>query len=465
MVDRRKLTGSITDFAHVTSPRLQRLIDAFPLPDNFLGVEMEVEKAPRGRKESREVGGALKVVWTEGVPKGWMRVEDGSLRDNGAEFVFPDPVLGQDVVERLQSFEYWAYDNGVASSFRTSTHVHVDFSQERDKLYVIQDFLMAYYLLEELFFAYADPGRRHSGYCYAFADADDDLLGILMAKDHHALHAALQEHQRYYACNPASLLRHGTIEFRHLPLTIKATKVITWISLILGLKKFVLDTCTPTENLLEVIEKMGLNTFVHTVTEICPRIRPAFNEEVVRKRIEDLSAIYSGPGRVTNLSRKEVEQLYTNPIYLKITKSDEAPQQVPDDQLLVDLEVSASAPGLTRAEILALDPAVNEPERRAWETMRIAGIAVRVDWKQQARELGLVPTAPPPRLRNSGTIPNLRAQPRADEDRFTAEMERLRTNMGFARARTGASLFPEPEASSSTATEVSRPIPRRNDSF
>lgn len=232
------LDVSVIDVMGVRSPRLTTPDNKLAIPDQFLGIEQEVE-ALRLRK----------------VPDGWNSVADGSLR-NGIEYITADPLCGKELLSAIDSFydevnkANFSEENN--SSFRTSTHVHVDFTRRSgyriangrgDSLMGVRQFLLSYYMLEDMFFGVAGERRRYTGYCLPYSVANTDLIRILRARDGQEFSSAVDTSGRYYGCNFKSLGRHGTVEFRHLELTVNPDKLINWINMILRMKKFTYENC------------------------------------------------------------------------------------------------------------------------------------------------------------------------------------------------------------------------------
>jgi hypothetical protein len=347
MVDRTKLTNDITSILKgIRRPKIHKESPTLAISDNFIGIEMEVGNAPRpGRL--RTINGVPVAV---GTPVGWDRTEDHSLRNEGAEYITPGPTMGEDLISLLFEFEKWAREQHVSSSFRTSTHVHIDFSQQRDTLFTIHDFLMGYYLLEEAYFGFADPSRSASGYCFAFSDTDFELLTILRAQTPEQLSTVLGSIQRYYGCNPAALAVHGTIEFRHLPLIIEADVVIQWINMILRLKKFVMDNCTSMLNILEVVDKVGIQSFAEYVLgPEYKRLSRYIKEDVINKRRKMLASVYAIQlDRTPNRMAAKQFNIDKNPIFSKLTakpvksrkKIDKPHSEQPNQSPLVTVRVN-----------------------------------------------------------------------------------------------------------------------------
>lgn len=250
-MSRNELQNRVTKLFAVTSPKVHVKSDMFEVSDNFIGLEHEIEGAA-----ARDPGKAI-IDW-------WHAHVDNSLR-GGVEWVTRGPMMGAELFKAIEVFSDWAFKTKPEDSFRTSTHVHIDFSQERDTLFVIQDFLSGYYILEDAFFAFGNESRKFNGYCIPFSKAEMELVGVLNATDEYTFKDALSACNRYYGCNPASLAQHGTIEFRHLPLTFQKEKLIDWINIILRLKKFVLNNSSTETTVLDRIKQEGVSNFAEYV--------------------------------------------------------------------------------------------------------------------------------------------------------------------------------------------------------
>ena len=322
MTDRSKLAVGIDKAFKVKPPRMHKPDAELAIPDNFIGIEMECEGAP-GINRSATTG------LDRNVPEYWKRVEDGSLRNRGAEYITEVPLFGDAIREALRSFEQFYHKNSLVSSFRTSTHIHVDFSQPRDTLHLVQDFLMGYYLLEEAFFGFDSPLRADCGYCYMFSVAENELLNLLKAKNDAEFRAYANSTSRYYGCNPQALAKFGTIEFRHLSLVTDPATVLRWINLILRLKKFMLDNCSAKLNALEAIEAVGFDAFSAEVIGPELKLNDYINKDVVLKRFKMLKMIYSRPlssGLSQDRLGKMIKGALDNPLFQKYQEQNKLPK-------------------------------------------------------------------------------------------------------------------------------------------
>jgi hypothetical protein len=285
-VKHQSLKTALSAAMGVNAPRIHRPGGELVLKDQFIGVEMEVENYTEHVAEQM-------------LPLGWSHHQDGSLR-NGAEWVFRDPTCGQEVVDRLHAFERVAEEQNWAASFRTSTHVHIGFSQDtpyedipEDTLERVQNFLCVYYVLEEGFFAYAAGDRKACGYCDPFSAAPEDFIGVVTAPTLSDFTAAVRGSARYYGCNPAALSKYGTIEFRALPLHLKARPVLDWINIILRMKKWAYLSVG--EDVVASIREAGRDGLLDSVFDKHREIAAAaVTQADFDKRLAFLEAINAG---------------------------------------------------------------------------------------------------------------------------------------------------------------------------
>lgn len=196
--------------------------NSVPLPDQFVGIEMEVENC-------------------KGSPhfKYWTSKLDGSLR-NGVEYVTP-PIVGDDIKSAID--EFFGSKSWFDVSVRTGYHVHIDMTQERDTFDSTMAFITAYFLTEELFFEYAGQHRKTTGFSYPSSDmavAISRAIRHYYEGDQAAAWGALVRTNRYFALNLHSMHQHGTLEFRHLemPSWDESYRAFDWIRMILCLKKY-----------------------------------------------------------------------------------------------------------------------------------------------------------------------------------------------------------------------------------
>lgn len=179
-------------------------------PSLVVGFELEVENA-RVRHPA---------------PGVWIPQTDGSLRNNGLEFITP-PLAGKGIDDSIN--EMWdKMPDGWSFSQRTSVHVHVnarDLTWQQLKMW-----LLTYCVVEEVMFDFASPDRAKGIFCVPLLDTSypDYLISKLVTNTHRAQ----QGWEKYSAVNLSRLGDLGTVEFRHMPGTRDKEKILLWVKML-----------------------------------------------------------------------------------------------------------------------------------------------------------------------------------------------------------------------------------------
>ncbi len=170
----------------------------------------------------------------------WEIKTDGSLRNNGIEFV-SHPLRTRFVPYALQYLcDELFKENEPTFSNRTSVHIHLnvrDFSKERLKV-----FLLLYCIFEKHFFNVAGTKRENNIFCVPLYKTEQPIN--LKYFDN-----AVKHWNKYNALNLACILgsaeesikKYGTVEFRHLYGTLDPIILYPWIDSILHLRQASLD--------------------------------------------------------------------------------------------------------------------------------------------------------------------------------------------------------------------------------
>lgn len=176
-------------------------------PDVFIaGVELEIEDV----RQCSDYGG-------------FNVTEDGSLRNNGKEFISP-PLKVKELVDGFKKI----HANLVHSkskpqpfSDRTSIHVHInclDLNQEQ-----VKSIVLWYALFEPVFFAMCAPNRKNNIHCVPLDQT------TLCENYRRTLPLFVQKWSKYTALNLLPLSTQGTIEFRHMEGHKDAEKFEAWL--------------------------------------------------------------------------------------------------------------------------------------------------------------------------------------------------------------------------------------------
>lgn len=232
----------------VTSPKPH---DIWIIPNEFVGVEVELEGY---RKRAA-------------IP-GWEVKADGSLRGPSAEFVTAGPQSGGALYKCITELCATAVANGYETSVRTAIHVHLNFSGPEDDFDDVRHMLAAYLMFEKMLFKFAGEYRRWVGFTYAFEDADgnfDQWRDLFTAEDERQLALAARACDRYAGLNVLALVNHGTLEFRHLPTTFDSTRIVTWINLLLCLRKLSRKLKDENLDIIQLYKDRGHKQFLHEV--------------------------------------------------------------------------------------------------------------------------------------------------------------------------------------------------------
>lgn len=185
-------------------------------PEYLFGIEVEVEGVPHPHIQANHTSY-------------WQITADGSLRNNGIEFVSA-PL-------RASQVEY-ALDQLFASlpithefSPRTSTHVHMnvrDLTMDQ-----ICGVVLLYTLFEDLLFKWVGGNREKNTFCTKLTDTNYVKMYSQLSQNPQQV---VDAWAKYTALNLAPIASKGTIEFRHLCGSINKDYIIGWINLISCLK-------------------------------------------------------------------------------------------------------------------------------------------------------------------------------------------------------------------------------------
>jgi hypothetical protein len=243
-----------------------------PVEGNLFGVELEVE----GRN-----------VAMEGIPsKNWKRVEEGSLRGESIEYVFSAPCPYDEAVKRVDRLfaTFKKHDVVLKNSYRTSTHVHLNFSDKTVKQAIL--FFFLHTILEEVFEVYCGEQRKGNLFCLSTRDNEELVESLEKAIFGYQNFRDFGENIRYCAANLAALNKFGTIEIRTMRGADTAEQVNAWLNILNQLYEFALNTKMSPVELVEQLSFRGAAGFLSmifdedTVTELMKTWPPAMHLHV-----------------------------------------------------------------------------------------------------------------------------------------------------------------------------------------
>lgn len=145
----------------------------------------------------------------------WTVKSDGSLRNNGLEFVCSNPWGGANLYKAAIEIDDFLSKRHPDATWRCSTHVHVDV---RDMTVAqIKKMILAYVFYERVLFKCSGFHRYKNNFCIAlgFAQSQLECLGELWSlNDAMFLDNLLNSWNKYTAINFRPMCRFGSIEFR-----------------------------------------------------------------------------------------------------------------------------------------------------------------------------------------------------------------------------------------------------------
>lgn len=261
--------------------------------NTYLGIEVETENVH---------------FWDQNASPYWKIAEDGSLRNNGREFI-SIPIKAFRVENALTSLFKYQLNKDIDFTERTSIHIHMNVRTMT--LEQLKTMILLYIVFEKALFRYVDPERYNNIFCVPL---NETLFG---EKLHTIFHSDLLSISwlKYTALNLCPIFEKGTIEFRHLHGTKNIPEIMNWINLILSLKKAALKNSS--EYLWEKIKTLNTSSEYHSfANEIFGSFVSNLNEKTLA---EDMSSCvtyakaYCFINEWKTLVQQEIEE--SNPLY------------------------------------------------------------------------------------------------------------------------------------------------------
>lgn len=183
----------------------------------------------------------------------WNHKADGSLRNNGAEFVSVPLHIKQIQLALEHLFDALNASNNPDFSNRTSVHIHVNCRDlTQNQLY---NFILLYAIFEKHFYQIAGTRRMNSIFCVPLFRTNQ------LHKIETVVYDLNPDWHKYCGLNLLPLYAnsvtqgYGTIEFRHLYGTNNILEILNWINDILCLRKAAIKMTT--DDLLTNIKNMN----------------------------------------------------------------------------------------------------------------------------------------------------------------------------------------------------------------
>lgn len=180
-------------------------------PELIFGVELEIEGVPN---------------WPDLELVGMGSTSDGSLRNNGREFLLRPQKYVDAVATLTKFFNRANLDNEKNYSERCSIHVHTNCQDLTfDQLQVI---LLLYQVTERLLFNWIGFGRSQNIFCVPWYDTNLTHSLFDGKKDV----TKFSNWMKYSALNLAPLYSYGTIEWRHMHGHCDEDRLFKWMRII-----------------------------------------------------------------------------------------------------------------------------------------------------------------------------------------------------------------------------------------
>jgi hypothetical protein len=207
--------------------------------NTYVGIEVETENLS---------------TWHSNFSPYWKMTEDGSLRNNGREFVSV-PVKAFRVENALTSLFKYQINQDIEFTERTSIHIHMNVRTMT--LEQLKTMILLYLVFEKALFRYVNAERYNNIFCVPLNETSfGENLTYLFHTDRLAINWS-----KYTALNLCPIFEKGTIEFRHLHGTKDVKEIVNWINLILCLKKAALKNSS--EYLWDKVRTLNTSSQYH----------------------------------------------------------------------------------------------------------------------------------------------------------------------------------------------------------
>jgi len=218
--------------------------------DKF-GVELELE----GRN----------VALADVATRGWNRHQDGSLRGESVEYTTAG---GKDheetkklVVELFDKFD--KHKVKIKDSIRTSTHVHLNFSDRPVKQAL--NFFCLFTVLEEVLQYYSGEDRKGNFFCISSREAEG-IVGVLLDGVRKcSLMNFAGDRYKYSACNLSTLFKFGTLEIRTMKGATSADQINKWLDVINDLYEYSCKKMKSPVELVTDLSMLGAERFMRKI--------------------------------------------------------------------------------------------------------------------------------------------------------------------------------------------------------
>jgi len=177
--------------------------------------------------------------------------EDGSLRNNGGEFVtLPMNYANLEIVLN----EFFGKNQFTKDNYSERCSVHVHANCQDLTLNQIRLIVSVYQVLEKVLFNFIKDGRDENIFCVPISET---IIGSqIMSSATELIQTANRKWRKYTALNLIPLYSLGTLEFRHMAGTNDVNRILQWCDIIGSLFKYAREN--QFDDVIKYIK--GLNT-------------------------------------------------------------------------------------------------------------------------------------------------------------------------------------------------------------
>lgn len=256
----------------------------FPLPNQYVGVELEVDCD----NSTRDI-----TVFPDDSRLGftWSKKHDGSLAF-GYEYVLRSPLCGKALADAVYSL--FSGSTSVHRTYTGSTHIHLDMT-DGVPVEALRTLVLLAYSFETYLYGVGDITRQWCGYANRLTAAPSDILEAVLGDDDLSrFNRSVESAGRYYGLNLNALSKYGSIEFRYFPTAESPEELLSWVNLCQKFKKAALEIGTVDNLIATLNHESGYNEMLATffteeaerIKELCPysRVRGLMQKALIIAR-------------------------------------------------------------------------------------------------------------------------------------------------------------------------------------
>lgn len=252
--------------------------------DAYFGIEVEVEYIHAKNQIAYDTEGNFL----------WNNIEDGSLRNNGREFVsipLPHYYVKPSLEKLLVTLSNNPKTAGFEFSDRTSVHVHVGCNNMT--VQQLQGFILSYLVLEPLLYSFCGGDRHRNIFCIPVNEAkimQNQIGQFIKANESNyktKLDSITRVWKKYLGFNLMPLRTKGTVEFRHMPGTLDIEKLSNWVDIIAELKLFA-ETHTVEYILNSVKTLNSTSRYLEFIISALPTTHHHITSGDIQKHMEEM---------------------------------------------------------------------------------------------------------------------------------------------------------------------------------